>query len=366
MAPSLQEASDNVAVEGEHQTPKREMSEVLFIRVRPRPGGVQEATKAAMAPLWKKHLLPGNKIFVKVNLISSEFVPGQCTSPLVLDEVLKELSENGYEVTFGDADLAAARQCDKASRIWGHRKLGDKYGAKFQNLSKDKLVRIEINGKVFKTLDVPLCVLEADHIVSLPVMKTHCLTGLTCSLKHFWGVVPRVRHQYHLVVDDAIADITSFLKPKLAYTVADGTICMEGNAPRTGITKICDIIMASIDPVALDTVASKYMGIPVPNHVKVAAERAVGTLDFALRGDKFEPNPFLPPNPQKQAIFFWEMTLRKTALKPVIFDTPLFEIFSWIATKYNSFWYYKREGIKYALEAAKTWYGKELAKYISV
>jgi uncharacterized protein (DUF362 family) len=327
---------------------------------------VQKAVKTAMEPLWKNHLLHGKKIFVKVNLISSEFVPGQCTSPLVLAEVLKELTERGYDITFGDADLAAARQCDKAAEIWGHKKLGEKYGAKFQNLSKDKLVKVRLNGKVFKTLDVPRCVLEADHIVNLPVMKTHCLTGLTCALKHFWGVVPRVRHQYHLVVDDAIADITSFLRPKLAYTVVDGTICMEGDAPRTGKTKICDMIMASTDPVALDVVAANYMVMPIPRHVIEASKRGVGELDFTLKGDRFEPNPFLLPDPDKQPIFFWEMTLRKTILKPLIFDTSAFEIFSWIATKYNSFWYYKREGMKYSQKIAKTWYGKELAKFIAV
>jgi uncharacterized protein (DUF362 family) len=365
MVQKLQKASNKVYTAGKSST-KQEKGEVLFIKVKQVPNGVQESVKIAMQPIWKNNLLPGKRVFVKVNLISSEFVPGQCTSPMVLDEVLKELTENGYEVTFGDADLAAARQCDRASEVWGHRRLAKKYGARFQNLSKDKLIKVKLNGRVFKTLDVPKCVLDADHIISLPVMKTHCLTGLTCALKHFWGVVPRVRHQYHLVVDDAIADITSFLRPKLAYTVVDGTICMEGDAPRTGKTKICNIIMASADPVALDAAAAKYMGIPTPKHVIAAHERGVGELNYTLKGDVFEPNPFLLPNPDKQPIFYWEMTLRKTALKPIIFDTSMFEIFSWIATKYNSFWYYRREGIKYAKEIANTWYGGEFDKFVKI
>jgi len=366
MAHTIQKVSSNRSVVGGHSAKQQKASEVFFIKVKQVPNGVQEAVKTAIQPLWENHLLRGRKVFVKVNLISSEFVPGQCTSPMVLDEVLKELTENGYEVTFGDADLAAARQCDTAAKVWGHKRLAEKYGVRFQNLSKDKLIKVKLNGKVFKTLDVPKCVLDADHIISLPVMKTHCLTGLTCSLKHFWGVVPRVRHQYHLVVDDAIADITSFLRPKLAYTVVDGTICMEGDAPRTGKTKICNMIMASTDPVALDVVAAKYMGIPTPRHVIAASERSVGNLNYTLKGDEFKPNPFLLPNPDKQPIFYWEMTLRKTPLKPIIFDTSMFEIFSWIATKYNSFWYYKREGMKYAQETSKTWLGRELANFVRV
>ncbi|MEM2910912.1 MAG: DUF362 domain-containing protein [Candidatus Bathyarchaeia archaeon] len=338
-------------------------SEVLFIRVKQQHGGVQEAVKAAMMPLWKNNLLHGSKIFVKVNLISSEFVPGQCTSPLVLDEVLKELTERGYEVTFGDADLAAAQQCDKAYEVWGHKKIAEKYGARFQNLSKDRLVNVEVGGVVFKTLDVPQCILEADLIINLPVIKTHCLTGLTCALKHFWGVVPRVRHQYHLVVNDAIADITYFLKDKIVYNIADGTIAMEGDGPRTGKPKICNVVMASSDPVALDAAVAEYMGISIPEHVVAAAKRGVGLLDYLIVGDDFKPDPFLQANPYKQPIFKWEMAFRKSFLKPLIFDTSIFSIFAWIATKYNTFWYFRRRGKKYRKQVEETWYGEEFKEF---
>jgi uncharacterized protein (DUF362 family) len=319
-----------------------------------------------MMPVWENNLLCGKKVFVKVNLISSEFVPGQCTSPLVLDEVLRELTGKGYDVTFGDADLAAARQCDKAARVWGHRRLAEKYGVHFQNLSKETLIKVDVNGQVFRNLDIPRCVLDADHIINLPVIKTHCLTGLTCALKHFWGVVPRVRHQYHLVVNDAIADITSFLKNKITYNVADGTIGMEGNAPRTGKSKVCNVIMASSDPVALDAAVAEYMCIPLPEHVVAAAKREVGFIDYVIKGDEFKPDRFLPPDSNRQPVFKWEMTFRKSILKPVIFDTPIFVVFALIATKYNTFWYYRREGRNYTKEIADTWYGKELTNFLGL
>lgn len=342
-----------------------ETSQVFAFYVEKKPRGVQEAVRKAMMPVWKNNLLTGNKVFVKVNLISSEFVPGQCTSPLVLDEVLKELTDRGYNVVFGDADLAATRQCDKAAHVWGHKKLAKKYNARFQNLSKDELVNVEINGKVFQTLAIPKSVREADHIINLPVMKTHCLTGITCALKHFWGVVPRVRHQYHLVVNEAIADITQFIKPKLAFTIADGTVAMEGDGPRTGTPKICNIVMSSVDPVALDAAVAQYMGMAVPEHVVAAANRGTGRLDYTFVGDKVESNFFRPPNPDKQPIFKWEMSLRKTRLKPLIFDTPIFEIFAFIATKYNTLWYYQLLGKKYTREIVKTWYGREFAEFVS-
>lgn len=336
-------------------------STVVVAKVAHEPSGVQIAVKKALDGINWQSLLRGKKVFVKVNLISSEFVPGQCTSPLVLDGLFRELAKNHYEITFGDADLAASHQCNKAAKVWGHLKLAEKYGARFQNLSEDATVKAQIKGKVFKELDVSKTVLDADSIISVPILKTHCLTGLTCALKLYWGVVPRVRHQYHLVVNDAIADINTLVRPKVAFTLVDGTIGMEGNAPRTGTPKLCDLILASEDPVAVDAVAARYMGFDLPQHVQTAAERGLGSLQYNLVGDVLGTNPFVAPEPDKQPIFFWEMRLRKTLLKPLLFDTPIFNMLSWVATKYNTFYYYQRYGKKYAKQTmTASWYGDQL------
>ena len=345
------------------------MSQVIFLKVPHVRNGVQDTTHKTMELLdWEKHI-KGRKVFVKVNLISSEFVPGQCTSPLVLDAVLSALTERGYRVTFGDADLAAAHQCNRAAEVWGHKLLARKYGAKFINLSEDKLIPTEVNGKIFKTLDIPKSILDCDSVITLPVMKTHCLTEITCCLKHFWGVVPRVRHQFHLVVDEAIADINEYLHPKVAFAIVDGTVAMEGNGPRTGISKICDVIMGSTDLVACDHAVARYTGLlHVPKHIVCASERKIGSLDFEIAGDIEEYHKysdFVLPKPGEQPIFKWEMFFRRTPLKPLLFDTPIFNILSWIATKYNTIWYYQLHGKGYKRNILEsTWYGKEFLEYI--
>lgn len=342
------------------------MSEVIYLDVHHRPNGVQNTVEKALDLLNWKQLVKGSKIFVKINLMSSEFVTGQCTSPLVLDGLFKRLNENEFDVVFGDANLAAAKQCNKAADVWGHRHLGEKYGFRFQNLSEDQMKKVPINGKVFESLDIPQSILDADTIISVPVLKTHCLTNITCALKHFWGVVPRVRHQYHLVVDEAIADINQYIQPKLAFSIVDGTVGLEGDGPRTGRPKICDKIFASFDSVALDSKIAEYMGLSIPRHVLVAEKRGLGTTRGKIIGDDFTPNPFTAANPDQQPIFFWEMGLRKSFLKPVLFDTPLFRFLAWIATKYNTFYYYHRYGKKYTKKIMSTWYGKELEKVMNL
>jgi len=311
---------------------------------------------------WKKHV-KGKKIFLKINGISDQVVPGQCTNPWVIEAVIQKLQSEikGVKITMGDADLAASEQLDDAARVWGFKDLAEKYDVTFVNLSKDKLVKKKIKGKIFKELDIPKTVLDADTIITMPVLKSHCLTHLTGALKNQWGIVPRVRHQYHLTADQCIADINSFLS-HIRFVVMDATMCMEGDAPRTGIPKECNMVIAGHDRVAIDTAAADYMDLPSnKNPMMICAEEmGVGERKYTIIGDKPKKNPFIKPKPNQQPIFLLEMSLRKVPIiKQLLFNTPIFKFCAWGATKYNTWWWYNRKGKKYAREVCeKSWMSK--------
>ncbi|MFH0830294.1 MAG: DUF362 domain-containing protein [Candidatus Aenigmatarchaeota archaeon] len=326
--------------------------------------GVHDAVKRALELTdWKKYI-HGRKIFFKINGISDQIVPGQCTSPWVIEAMVREVKENfpDAELYMGDANLAAARQLDTASRIWGHRAICEKYGIKFVNLSDEPLVKVDCGGKVFKELELPKILTEIDTIINMPIPKAHCLTMITGCLKNHWGMVPRFRHQYHPVANQAIPDINFYFK-KTRFNLLDLTVSMEGNAPRTGVTKVCGVIMASADRVAADYTAARFMGFDADKieHIKNAEDMGIGTrTDIELVGDKFESNPFKPPEPDKQPIFFWEMRLRKIPIvKPLLFNTPIFKLLSAIATKYNTWWWYNRRGKNYMRQILKTEWAAE-------
>lgn len=339
---------------------------MAFVKVEHEENGVQKAVKRAMElAQWKKYV-KGRKIFVKINGISDQLVPGQCTSPWVIDTVLSEIRKEFpmAEIKMGDANLAAAEQLNRAAKLWGFLDLAKKHKVKFVNLSEDKLIETGIDGKVFHNLLIPKILLDADCIVNLPVAKTHCLTTITCCLKNHWGMVPRFRHQYHLVANQAIADINHFFK-KTVFNIVDATICMEGDAPRTGIPKIADAVFAGSDRVAIDAAVAKFMGFD-PNkieHLKTAEEMGVGNRKYEIYGDKFRSMAFKPPT-NKQPVFFWEMRLRKVPLlNALIFKTKAFSIFAWFATQYNVAWWYNLYGKKYAKDVIyNTWYGNEFKK----
>src|SRR3989338_5832963 len=341
------------------------LNKVVFLKIsKVEKEEIQKIVRKSMAlGEWKKYIY-GNKIFLKVNGVSDQLVPGQCTSPWVLEAVLQEVTENypNAEISVGDADLAATKQLDTAARIWLHKELAEKYGGGFVNLSKDPTKRVEMESSIMREIHLPVTLLDADSILNIPVMKSHCMSKLTCCLKNHWGMVPRFRHNLHPVYDQFISDMNKFFT-KTRFNVVDGTVSMEWNAPRTGIPKICNVIFSGHDRVAIDYTVARYMGFDpqTVKHIWTCERDGVGsTKDIEIIGDKFEVNPFVPPEPDKQPIFFWETRLRKVPLlKPIIFDSPLFWLFAGIATAYNTKVWYNLHGTGYMKKILETPYATE-------
>jgi uncharacterized protein (DUF362 family) len=341
-------------------------SKVAFVKVKHEKNGVENAVKRAMKLAnWKKHV-KGKKLFVKINGISDQLVPGQCTSPWVIDAVLSELRKEfpKTDIKMGDANLAAAEQLNRAAKLWGFYELADKYNVEFVNLSEQPLIKKDLKGLALREVEVPKALLDADTIVNLPVAKTHCLTSITCCLKNHWGMLPRFRHQFHLVANQAIPDVNNFFR-KTTLNVVDATVGMEGNAPRTGIPKIFDAVFAGNDRVAIDSAVATLMSFDPRKveHIANAEKMGIGKIDFEIIGDKkeFKPVKVIVPEPNKQPIFLLEMSFRKTPiLRTLIFKTKIFDFFAWGATQYNVLWWYNLHGKKYAKEIIdNTWYGNE-------
>jgi uncharacterized protein (DUF362 family) len=331
-------------------------SKVFFSKIKnPSKASVISAVRELMVKAdWSSQFSGKRPIFVKINSMSDTLVPSQNTNPWVVEGVLQGIREKypKREVAMGDADLATVEQLERAANIWGFRALAKKYDVKFVNLSKEKTVERRINGYIFKELNVPKIVMESD-VITVPVMKTHCITKLTASLKNQWGCVPRFRHQYHTVADKAIADINKVIPVKFA--LIDGTISMEENGPKTGIPKVCNVLFASKDRVAADSAVARYMGFRhnEVRHILYSEKSGVGTQDFKIVGKGFRPQKFIKPELEKHVIFKWEFKIRNSPLAPLFFRTKLFDFFAWGVTQYNTTYWYNKKGKKYLKEICK-------------
>ena len=166
--------------------------------------------------------------------MSTQVVPGTCTSPWVFEGVVKYLcdSESSLKICFGDADAYGIQRARESAANWGLIEAASRYGATFVNLSEEPSQRVYL-GKVLGTVDLPTILLDVDAIVSIPVVKTHYLTVMTGALKNQWGLLPDVRYRFHPVFAEAISEINMYFKEKL-FVVGDLTIGGRTGGTGTG------------------------------------------------------------------------------------------------------------------------------------
>jgi uncharacterized protein (DUF362 family) len=325
-------------------------TDVAFLKIKT---SVQATVGEAMRLCGWEKAVSGDSFFLKVNLLSKEVVPGQCTSPGVFEGVLREVREKfpHARIFFGDSDVATANQLNSAVKNWGFDKIGTRYSARFVNLSRSETISVSF-GKIFRDIQLPKILLDMDNILTIPVVKTHCLTPFTGGLKNQWGLLPKVRFKYHPVVHEAIAEINAFFAEKMRLGVADITVAMEGPGPRVGTPKICNAIMASRDLVALDAAVATYMGLdPYDVEFLAASERnGVGARAHRMMGDPFSPEPFKPGKGKDYFIYRWRDRIKEIPGlgRFILENTFPFRFLGFLAVLYYRFVWYNRYGRKYA------------------
>jgi uncharacterized protein (DUF362 family) len=210
----------------------------------------------------------------------------------------------------------------------GYVEMAKRAGVELVNLTEAPRARVrcEPAGEI----EMPRLLLEADVIITLPVLKTHALTYFTGALKNQWGCVPQYdRILLHKWIDPMLSSLQQLLRPRLA--LMDGIICMEGRGPTNGKPRRLDVLLASRDPVALDATAMRLVGLDPQRarHLVIAAERKVGA---------FEPNDI-------EVDGDWEK--HRTRFEPAVLD--------WAVAAMNYMTRY-RPFVKYALEKDTVFY----------
>jgi uncharacterized protein (DUF362 family) len=302
-------------------------------------GEVKEAVFHAMASAnWKSFIKQGADVALKVNLGWDLFIPGSITSPLVVEGVIITIRDWVGHIYIVEADqvLENVEKAFLKSKMF---LLCEKYGVQWVNLSKEKTITMkEASNQIFKETEIPEILLKT-QMITIPVMKTHDKTVITGAIKNQFGCLNKLRYKYHSVLDDALPEINSFVSPKFA--VMDATVCLEGNGPKSGIPKVADLILASSDFVALDTVQALLMGFnPIQiKHIQNCARIGLGVanskqieivgLDVKSQCIQFKPA-------KHNLISQVELYLTKSPLYKLFFETPIFNLCLALA----KLWYY--------------------------
>lgn len=239
---------------------------------------------------------------------------------------------------------------ERAFQQTGMADLCRRYGVPWVNMSKGPFKKLRVpNGLILKEVEAPE-ILQRTTLITIPVMKTHGRTVITGALKNQWGCLRELRHNYHLVLDRALADVNVLFKP--AFAVMDGTVGLEGNGPKSGRPKVANRVLASGDAVALDTIAAKIMGFDPRDigHIQLCAERGLGVGDpdqiEVVGEDASELNLGFRPG-KNNAVAVVEIALRRSFLRDFVFHTPLLSLLALGAILWYYIWYYLGDGRHY-------------------
>lgn len=280
---------------------RAEMRSRIFIRqsVYPVEAAAVDEILDELAPS-----LEGRTVLVKPNcLMAAGPDAGITTHPSLVRALVVSLARRGARVWVGDNPGARGYGAGKAC----FRRTGmlEAAGEAFVDFGRST-TKVGIKSRFVDQVVVSRHVLEADYVLSVPKLKTHCLTLLTGAVKNMYGVlaggekvklhsVARGREDFA----EAVVDVYSIRPPDLA--LMDAVVAMEGDGPSRGSLRQVGKIVAADNAVAADVAAARLMGVSSSRvgHLVVAADRGFGPLelkDAAVNGD-LEPVPgFMMPS----------------------------------------------------------------------
>ncbi len=251
-----------------------------------------------------KFVKPESRVLVKPNLLMAkepEF--GIDTHPEVVRAVVKILKEINCHIIIGDGPSVWGSQIENVDEVY--RRSGIQRVCYEEAVELVKFDKRRWQGRFPLTTQLD----EVDYLVNVPKFKTHDLTLLTAAIKNLFGLVcgtykTELHKNYFGKEEFASIVVDIFEKVKPTLTIVDGIVAMEGDGPATsGKLRPADILVASSDCVAIDSVLSMIMGIDPMDVLttKEAAKRGLGNADINaidILGAKLEEvidEPFLLP-----------------------------------------------------------------------
>ena len=241
-------------------------------------------------------------VVVKPNLVEVPFETtggSVVTDPRVLEALVGILKDHGVQkVLVAEGKSVNLKHISsgarKAFEDSGLAEVVHRAGGEVLGWDEEDFVPVDVpGGELYRSIDIPKSILEADAFISVPKLKTHCQTEITVGMKAMQGVfsVDEKVSFHNEAFPWKMVDILRVAKPNL--TIVDGLICGEGYGPIYTDPVEMNLIVASQDVVAIDAVCSAIMGIdPLEVPItRLGQSEGIGICDLAMidvRGESIE------------------------------------------------------------------------------
>ena len=237
------------------------------------------------------------EVFIKPNLCYYwDSSSGETTSLTLIEAIIKSLDHRFKPNTIYIVESDATSMKTKYSfKILGYEKLAKKFdNLHLLNLIETDQINIKIDNtskipdRIVKKLKLPKMIIERDKelslFISVPKIKTHPITVISCALKNQFGCIGyRRKIIFHKYLDIILPLINYLINPDLI--IVDGIISKIGSN-----TKKLDVVLGSNDPVAIDAYIARNLNVnPMKlKYIKKSLEMNYGDINYEIYGDKIK------------------------------------------------------------------------------
>lgn len=198
---------------------------------------------------------------------------GANTNPYLVSEVAKQFLKNGAKKV-----IIADVPCNEKNKVMersGILREGKAKGAEV--FVPENSVLVYYGGKVIEKFETGDIFLKADRIINMPVVKVHSLSGITCCMKNWYGVLMGRRNRLHQDIHQSVVDLTGAVKSTLC--IIDGTRMMISNGPTGG--SLSDVVEKNLvcfttDEVAGDSWATELLEKDISQNIAISLAKAKG------------------------------------------------------------------------------------------
>jgi uncharacterized protein (DUF362 family) len=319
---------------------------------------------------------------LKINISWQTWYPACSSTPWQLEGAIRTLQDLGYKDLLGIHNDTVVVDTSVGEENNKHRFVTDKMGVPCLYLYEENFEWIHYEPKQpFLVLDkvfpdgvfIPKA-LVGKNIVHLPTVKTHVFTTITGAMKNaFGGLLHRNRHWTHSLIHETLVDLLMIqqdIHPGI-FALMDGTFAGDGPGPRSMRWHEKNILLASSDQVAIDSVSAKLQGfdpLSIP-FIRIAHEMGLGVGDprqIEMIGYDIEQEQ--PWNFVQEDTFAsrGQKMIYHGPLKPfekILLQSPLVPWSYFASNFYHNVYWYPFVGRKRVEEALETPWGQLFASY---
>jgi hypothetical protein len=330
---------------------------------------------------WGEHLKAERELLLKLNLSWTKYFPACSSQPWQLEGVLKTLLDGPYrpETLIPIENKTVVTDPVKGARNNAWLPVLDKYKCTFQPLTEVEWMVYKFKSKLLKLndifaegIEIPALYVGKD-ILHLPTVKTHGHSTTTGAIKNaFGGLLKEVRHYAHKYIHEVLVDLLLMqreLHPNV-FAVMDGAVAGDGAGPRTMIPSVRNVILASADSVAIDSVAARIMGfepMEIP-YIRMATEMGLGEgrIDkIEIAGEDISGMNF-GFKTKKSLVIWGDQMLRLGALRfleKILLHSPLVVWAPFASNVYHDYVWYPTVGRQRIRAFSRTEWGRLFDDY---